>query len=233
MGEIKRLFATAATADREGAGVGVIWWAVGPPDGYALSLLDYRICEMADVNAQWIRDFFWRSIELDNESHAEEIGCHLRVEHSGLLSILERADEAFRDTKDAGTVNRSAFAIDPIRQFESAKWPATLDDRVSQIRPLVNSKRVVRGPGLPWFSFRGLRVNHLREQVGAHRTGDAASAGELLQAFILGVLIGTTPEPIGWFDKRNPFCSGSNTPPKSNPASGPFGGGYVKGQRPL
>jgi hypothetical protein len=223
-----RIFATVATADQIDAAIAVIWWATQPPGGFALRVLDYQIAELAAVNSEWIGAVITRSAELEAEhGPAARDGCPIRVEHPGLIDVLRRADAAFRDTP-ASARYRSAFDLQPIRDYEAAKWPATLDERADMVRPLVNSGKVVKlETGLARFGFRAIRTNHLVSQIKRHRPGDAASAGELLHAFVLGVLLGTTPERMSWFDRPDPGA------PKSSPGSGPFGGAYLPGRRPL
>jgi hypothetical protein len=224
----ERIFATAATADQVDAGVGTVWWATHPPGGYALTVLDYQLDEMSSVNADWIGALFARSTELVTEHEPATRGCFVRVEHPGLADVLRRADAAFRDTAASRAYNRSAFDIQSIKDYEAAKWPLTLDERTDAIRPLVNSGKVVKlETGLRRFGFRAVRTNHLIGQIRRHRPGDAASAGELLNAFVLGVLLGTTPERASYF---GPFPSARAA--QSAPSSGPFGA-YVQGRRPL
>lgn len=223
MAEIHELFATAATADQIDAGVGVIWWATHPPGDYALTALDYDIFEMPAINAKWIDAFFERSAKLAAEHKPATPGCLLRIEHPGLKNVLKLADEAYRDTPASRAVDRYAFDIRPIKDSEAAKWPATLDERAFSIRPLVDSGKVVKvATGLRRFSWRAIRTNHLLSQVKQHRPGDAASAGELLHAFVLGTLLGTTPKGTSCFGRA---------PPKGSPSSGPFGA-YLPGRRP-
>jgi hypothetical protein len=225
MSETKTIFATAATADQSDAGVGVIWFATHPPDDYALTVLDYDLCEMPAVNADWLGALLRRSAELVGEHKPTAAQCFLRVEHPGLLDVLKRADSAYRDTKASDATDRSAYDIRPIKTHESAKWPATLDERMSAIRPLVNSGRTVKlETGLRRFSFRALRTNHLVAQIRQHRPGDAASAAELLHAFVLGVLIGTTKKPMSFFEAADAARGAA-------PSVGPFGP-YIPGQRP-
>jgi hypothetical protein len=224
----ERIFATAATADQIDAAIAVIWWATQPPGGFALRVLDYRLDEIAAVNAEWIGAVIARSAELEAEhGPAAREGCPIRVEHPGLNDVLLRADAAFRD-RAVGARNRFAFDLQPIKDYEAAKWPATLDERTDMVRPLVNSGKVVKlETGLRRFGFRAIRTNHLVSQIRRHRPGDAASAGELMHAFVLGVLLGTTPARMSWFDRPDPST------PKSSPGSGPFGGAYLPGRRPL
>lgn len=218
------IFATAATADQVDAGVGVIWWATHAPGGYALTVLDYQLDEVSAINADWLGSLFARSAELVAEHRPVTHECFVRVEHPGLLDLIKRADAAFRDTKASEKINRSEFDIRPIRGYESAKWPATLDQRTDSVRPLVNSGKVVKlETGLRRFSWRAIRTNHLIAQIKRHRPGDGASAGELLQAFVLGVLLGATPRSVSSF---GPF------PEKGTPSAGPFGS-YIQGRRPL
>ncbi|MGH8328356.1 MAG: hypothetical protein ACRET2_16515 [Steroidobacteraceae bacterium] len=175
----------------------------------------------------------WRSIELDNEHKPARTGCLLRVEHFGLRSVLERADEAFRASDDARTVERTAFDLKPVSDTERAKWPATLDERMSSLRPLINSGRVVRyGRGLGRYNWRARRINHLSEQLRQHRPGDATSAGELLQAFVLGVLLGTT-RSSSFFDVMARMEEADERKARGEPhpaLSGPFA--YIQGRRP-
>lgn len=228
MSEILELFATAATADRVDAGVGIIWFAKHPPGDFALTVIDYFIYQTSEIDADWVGTFFKRSAELVTKHQPATRSCMLRVEHLGLVDVLKRANEAFRDTQASKAVDSTAFDIRPIKDYESAKWPATLDERCFAIRPQVDSGKVIRTEtGLRRFNFRAMRTNHLKDQIKRHRPGDAASAGELLQAFVLGVLLGTTP-------KRSSFFDACNQPrgEKSSPANGPFGS-FVRGRRPL
>lgn len=226
------IFATAATADQTDAGSGVIWWATHAPGGYALTVLDYQLDEVSAINADWISSLFARSAELVAEHRPVTHECFVRVEHPGLLDLIKRADVAFRDTKGSEKVNRSEFDTRPIRGYESAKWPATLDERTDSVRPLVNSGKVVKlETGLRRFGFRAIRTNHLVAQIRRHRPGDAASAGELLQAFVLGVLLGTTPRRMSYFEAMGRLLDRPETE-KSTPSKGPFGG-YISGKRPL
>lgn len=243
MDETQELYATVATADQVDAGVGVVWWATHPAGGYSLTVVDYDIFDMPSVNAEWLGTLLGRCVDLAEKHKPERRGCHLRVEHPGLINVLKRADAAYRDTPAGRTVptrggiDRSLFDIRPV-DYESEKWPATLDERAFSIRPLVDSGKVVKVEmGLRRFSFRSLRTNHLISQVKAHRPGDAASAGELLCAFVLGVLLGTTPRSMCFFEacaqmKRNDERKRLNIP-QSGPAAGPFGAGYIRGRRPL
>lgn len=223
----EQLFATAATADQIDAGVGIIWWAKHAEGGYALTVLDYLIEEMPAVNSGWIGSLFKRSAELDTKHQPATRGCHLRVEHPGLIDVLLRAHSAFRDTRAADAIDRTAFNIGVIRDDETARWPATLDARADAIRPQVNTGKVVKlETGLRRFGFRAIKTNHLISQIKRHRPGDAASAGELLHAFVLGVLLGTAPKRTSWFSQPMPGAA------KSSPPGSPFGP-YFKGSRPF
>jgi hypothetical protein len=225
--ETAELFATAATADKLDAGIGVIWWATHPPGAYALTALDYDLFDVSEINADWLKTFSERSADLVAKHQPTTRGCHLRVEHPGLKSVLKLADSAYRDMPSSG-VNRSNFEILPVRESESKKWPTTLDDRAFAIRPLVDSGKVVKiETGLRRFSFRAVRTNHLIAQVKSHRPGDAQSAGELLHAFVLGVLLGTTPRSFGVLEALDRLKNSAAT---NNPSSGPFGP-YVQGRR--
>jgi hypothetical protein len=226
MDETRELFATVATADQVDAGVGVIWWATHPPGDFALTVVDYDIFDVPSVNAEWLGTLFGRCADLVAKHKPERPGCLLRVEHPGLINVMKRADEAYRDTPARG-VDRSIFDIKPVRDYESKKWPLTLDERAFSIRPLVDSGKVVKvEKGLRRFSFRAIRTNHLISQIKQHRPGDAASAGELLHAFVLGVLLGTTPRSMCCFEAYWQSAS------KSKPSAGPFGP-YVQGRRPV
>jgi hypothetical protein len=232
MDETRELFATVATADQIEAGVGVIWWATHPAGGYALTVIDYDIFDIPSINAEWLGTLFARCADLVTTHRPATRGCHLRVEHPGLINVLNRADAAYRDTPATNKVNRSIFDIRPVKdhekRYKSVQWPESLDERAFSIRPLVDSGKVVKvEKGLRRFSFRAVRTNHLIAQIKQHRPGDAASAGELLHAFVLGVLLGTTPKPSTFFTA----CS---QPPASEspPSAGPFGT-YIQGRRPL
>lgn len=228
---IDDIFATAGTAAALDAGIGVVWWAMHPPGDYVLTVLDYRISEIPGISSDWIGDFFKRSAELVATHKPIHPGCHLRVEHPGLINVLKRADEAFCDTQAAGAINRDAFDIKPITSYESAKWKPTLDERMAELSPLVKSGRVIRpAAGLPWFNWRARKLNHLKDQVERHRPGDAASAGELLQAFVLGVLLATTPKSKSFLELVGSWSDGGGATP---PSEGPFGLGYISGRRPL
>jgi hypothetical protein len=215
------LFATAATADRADADTGVIWWATDV-EGYALAILDYDLFAVRSVNSAWAAAFFKRSAELVAQHTPAVRGCHLRVEHAGLVDLLRRADDAFRDTKPADAIDRSAFDIRPVREHESARWPSTFDERAYAVRPLVGSEKVIKpATGMRIFPWKSINANHLAAQVRRHKPGDPAS--ELVGAFILGVLLGTTKRRMSFF----------GTPPKKpNPETSPFGP-YVRGGRPL
>lgn len=228
--EITELFATAATADQNGAGVGVIWWATHPPGDYALSVLDYDISEVPAVNADWIGAILERSKQIDALHAPAQRGCHIRVEHAGLAEIFKRADAAYRDTPAPSAIDRSIFSILPIKPHEAAKWAPTLDERAFSIRPLVDSGKIVKiEKGLRRLSFRAIKTNHLISQIRRHRPGDAASAGELLHAFVLGVLLGTTPRSMSFFEAH---ARRDQTKDQNNTASkGPFGA-YIPGRRP-
>ena len=244
MDETQELYATVATADQVDAGVGVVWWATHPAGGYSLTVVDYDIFDMPSVNAEWLGNLLGRCVDLAEKHKPERRGCHLRVEHPGLINVLKRADAAYRDTPagrnrtDARRHRSIAFRYPHGVTTKSEKWPVTLDERAFSIRPLVDSGKVVKVEmGLRRFSFRSLRTNHLISQVKAHRPGDAASAGELLCAFVLGVLLGTTPRSMCFFEacaqmKRNDERKRLNIP-QSGPAAGPFGAGYIRGRRPL
>lgn len=234
MTETHELFATAATADQNDAGIGLIWWATHPPGEYALTVLDYDLTDMAAVDGEWIGKVFKRSGELLENHKPKKRDCRLRVEHPGLVDVLKRADAAYRDTKASEVLDRDAYDIRPIGEHEKAKWPTTFDERMSAIRPLVNSGKVVKlETGLRRFSFRAIRTNHLVSQIKQHRPGDAASAGELLHSFVLGVLLGTKPKGTSWFSREpGPLLGGGGSPPQSTPSTGPFGI-YVPGRRPL
>lgn len=226
------IFATAATADQIDAGIGVIWWATHAPGSYALTVLDYQLDEVSAINADWIGSLFARSAELVAKHSPVTDECFVRVEHPGLLNLIKRANVAFRDTKASEKINRSEFDIQPIRGYQSAKWPATLDERTDSVRPLVNSGKVVKlETGLRRFSFRAIRTNHLVAQIRRHRPGDAASAGELLQAFVLGVLLGTTPRSMSYFEAMGRLLDRPETT-KSAPSANPFAS-YLPGKRPL
>jgi hypothetical protein len=225
--ETREMFATCGTADQIDAGIGVIWWATHSPGNFALSVVDYDVFEVPTINAAWLADFFARSVELVAKYQPNERGCLLRVEQKGLLNILKLADEAYVDATGSRGVDRSIYDIRKIRDHEAAKWPVTLDERAFLIRPLVNSGKVVKlETGLRRFSFRAIRTNHLVSQIKRHRPGDAASAGELLHAFVLGVLLGTTRRSMSCFERFGP------APEKGAPSKGPFGG-YISGKRPL
>lgn len=227
--ETQELFATAATAEKVDAGVGVIWWAKHPAGGYALTALDYDLFDVSAINADWLGAFFERSADLVAKHQPVTRSCHLRVEHGGLNNVLKRAGDAFCDTPAARTVNRSFFDIQSVKNYEAAKWPKTLDERAFEIRPLVDSGKVVKvETGLRRFSFRSIRTNHLISQIKAHRPGDAQSAGELLHAFVLGVLLGTTRRSMSYFEA---FAHRDVQRAESKPSSGPFGA-YVPGRRP-
>ena len=236
--EVKDLFATAATANQVDAGVGVIWWTTHPEGGYALTAIDYDIFDVASINADWLGTFFERSAALVAKHRPSTRGCNLRVEHPGLINILKRADDAYRDT--APKVDRSQFDIQPVKYYEAKKWPPKLDDRAFSIRPLVDSGKVVKvETGLRRFSFRAIRTNHLIAQIKNHRPGDAESAGELLHAFVLGVLLGTQQRSLSYFEafeqmKRNDArkAAARTSTPLSGPSDGPFGGAYIPGRRP-
>jgi hypothetical protein len=224
--ETKDMFATAATADQVDAGVGVIWWATHPEGSYAMTAIDYDIFDVAAINSEWLEAFFKRSADLVEKHQPAMRECLLRVEHSGLNNVLKRADDAFRDTPAARTVNRSVFDIRPVKEYETGKWPKSLDERAFEIRPLVDSGKIVKiETGLRRFSFRSIRTNHLIAQVKAHRPGDATTAGELLHAFVLGVLLGTKRRSSSFFDVAAPRTA------KSTASKGPFGA-YVPGKRP-
>lgn len=228
MSETLRLFATAATADRIDAGCGVIWWATHPPGDYALTVLDYALVDMPAVNAAWLDALYQRSADLIATHKPAMRECPLRVEHPGLLDVLEHAEEARADAPAHARVDRSAVAVQPVSGYETAKWPATLDERAFAIRPSVDSGKIVKlETGLRRFSFRAIRTNHLVSQIKQHRPGNAESAGELLQAFVLGVLLATapkTPSLIDYFDDRPDGALA--------PSAGPFGAGYIAGNRP-
>jgi hypothetical protein len=224
--EIQEIFATAATADKPEAGMGVVWWAKHPPGGYALTALDYGLFDMPEINAEWLGTFFERSAELIATHQPATRGCLLRVEHLGLGNVLKRCDDAFRDTPANRTVNRSIFDIRPVKQYESKKWPATLDERAFHIRPLVDSGKVIKvATGLKRFSFRSIKTNHLISQVKSHRPGDAQSAGDVLHAFILGVLLGATQKSMSYFDAFGQRDAKGD----AKPSSGPFGA-YIPGK---
>ena len=223
---IEKIFATAATCDQPDAGVAVIWWAAHGPGEFALTALDYQLDETPAITADWIGSLFARSADLDAAHKPEMRGCFVRVEHAGLAEVLRRADGAFSDTAASGAIDRSAFDIRRVGEHQIAKWPATLDERAAEIRPLVNSGRTIKlETGLRRFSFRAIRTNHLVAQIKRHRPGDAASAGELLHAFVLGVLLGTR-RLSSWFDQPLPSTARRTAP------QNPFAGGYIPGQRP-
>jgi hypothetical protein len=233
MDEILELYATAATADQIDAGIGVIWWARHPEGGYGLTIVDYDIFQVVSINGDWIGALFERSAKLAEQHKPATKGCHLRVEHPGLIHILERADAAFRDTAANRTINRYDFDIRPVKDYEADKWPKSLDERAFSIRPLVDSGKVVKvEKGLKRFSFRSIRTNHLISQIKAHRPGEAASAGELLYAFVLGVLLGTTRRSKSFFDVDFVIGRAQSSAKKPSPSEGPFGSGYIPGRRP-
>lgn len=220
------VFATAATADRANAEIGIIWWLTSV-EGYALAVADYDLFDVASVNADWVETFFRRSAELVAEHDPATRGCFLRVEHHGLIDLFTRADGAYRETRSGERLDRSAFDIREVEEYEAKKWPATFDERAYAVRPLVDSKKVIRpATGLRRFAWNSIYSNHLAAQVRGHRPGDAPC--ELVGAFVLGVLLGTTPRSMSFFAAMN-----RRDAPEAKSAPSQFAGAYLPGRRPL
>lgn len=217
------VFCTAATADRTDADIGLIWWATGV-EGYALEILDYELHETEAINAAWIGEVLARCAELASSRKPAQRGCFVRVEHPGLTELLRRAEEAFSHTNAADRVDSAQYAIRPVKEYEAAKWPTTFDERAYAIRPLVESNKVIRpATRLRRFSWNAIYTNHLAAQVARHKPG--APASELVVAFTLGVLLGTTPQRKSFFD----FMDRGDSEDPSSDRFGP----YVPGPRPL
>ncbi len=182
------LFATIATCDRPDAGVGVIWFAFNSRGRYLLHVLDRSLEDMSAVRGEWLAALFAQGAELARKYRPIEPGCIAWVERGGgLLELLEAAGRAW---EASGGSAEDGIDLQPVRDSDSASWPATIDERVAAMRPLVNSGTVVRiESGLRRFAFRGTTTEHLVAQLRRHRPGDPSSAGELLHAFVLGLFL--------------------------------------------
>lgn len=227
MVEPAKLFATAATADMADAAVGIVWWATDV-DGYALKILDYDFFDVSAINADWIGTYLDRCVDLVAKHKPADRECHLRVEHPGLVNILKRADDAYREIGRRG-IDRAIFDIKPIKTHEAAKWPLSLDERAFSIRPLVDSGKVIKiETGLKRFTFRSIKTNHLLSAIKRHRPGDSTTASELLHAFVLGVLLGTTRQSMTYFEAIGKLIDQGGAKPA--PSANPFFGPYIPGR---
>lgn len=185
-----RIFASAASCERVDAGVGVIWWAYTPRGQYLLRVLDYDLAEPRQVNAAWIDALFRHGIELVREHRPLDKKCAVWVEQGGLLNALTIAMRAWHSSEAAALIAPVAYDLIALHDWQTAAWPATLDARAAELRPLINSGTTIKiERGLRQFSFRALRTNHLVRQLRDHRPGVPESAGELLNAFMLGLLL--------------------------------------------
>jgi hypothetical protein len=187
IGRPETVFATIATADRADAGIGVVWFAHTPRGRYLLHVLDYDLSGMNQVGGPWIRALFERGAELAKRWRAMDTGCIAWAEPGALLDLLAAACRTW--TATAPSLSRDEYDLCEIPQTTSAAWPASIDDRAAIIRPLVNSGTCVKFEPLRKFGFRALRLNHLASQLRAHQPGAPGTAGELVHAFTLGVLL--------------------------------------------
>jgi hypothetical protein len=213
------LFASVATSDAGDPDVGVVYWLRHPGGSFAATILDYSITEIADIDANWIAAALNRGAELAALHNPAQPGCALRVEQPGLRQILEGANAAYRDSPEQ-RLHQWHYRVDPIKDYEAEKWPATFIERAAMIRQLVNSGRVIRAEtGLRRFTFRAIKSNHLISELQRFRPGEAGSG--LLTAFVLGALIATTKRSASVFDRFS----------APTPAAGGSFGAYIRGGR--
>jgi hypothetical protein len=182
------IFATIATCDWVDAGVGIVWWAFAPRGRYLVRVLDYDLNAMSGVNAAWIGALIKHGEDLVARFRpSSSSSCVNYVEPSGLVTLIELAVRAWRATVPADVASEPPIRV--LSSYEVERWPKTLDERAAQVRPLVNSGTTVRVESGRSFVFRQVRTNHLAAALRNHRPGNAATASELLHAFVLGLLI--------------------------------------------
>jgi hypothetical protein len=216
------LFASVATSDAGDPAVGVVWWARHPSGSFEATILDYAIAETAEIDANWMHDTLDRGAELALQYRPAAPGCNLRVEQPGLRQVLEGANAAYHDSAE-DPLDQWKYRIEPIKDYESAKWPATFVERAVLIRQLVNSGRIIRSEKhLRKFNFRAVKGNHLIAELKRFRPGEPATGSGLLTAFVLGALIAKAKRSASSFSR---FA-------EPTPAAGGSFGAYIPGSRP-